>query len=248
MKNVILLLVILSFTICKGGTIDPSVPDEKYKNYGSKFKCVLKIIGTCNCEEKHTFSASAVAISPNWALTAAHVVKNSTKIKIQINNKDFEIDKIIVNEKFNEAKLGYDDIALCYSKSDFNLDFYPKLYEKNDEVKKIVSICGYGMTGSFSTGANKSDEIKRAGSNIIERIDNNCLICNNSGGTRTQLEFLIANGDSGGGLFINNELAGINSFVSAKDGKPNSSYGDESAHTRISVYKKWIEEKMKNEK
>ena len=81
-KLAFLLLVILSFTICKGGTIDPSVPDEKYKNYGSKFKCVLKIIGTCNCEEKHTFNASAVAISPNWALTAAHVVKNSTKKSI----------------------------------------------------------------------------------------------------------------------------------------------------------------------
>jgi hypothetical protein len=46
-------------------------------------------------------------------------------------------------------------------------------------------------------------------------------------------------------LFIENKLAGINSFVAADDGKPNSNYGDESGHTRMSLYYNWILEQMK---
>ena len=56
-----------------------------------------------------------------------------------------------------------------------------------------------------------------------------------------KLEFLISHGDSGGGLFINGKLAGIHSFVSASDKKADSSYGDQSGHTRISTYKRWID-------
>ena len=61
----------------------------------------------------------------------------------------------------------------------------------------------------------------------------------------TELEFCAANGDSGGGLFIDNKLAGINSMVLAADKKTNSDYGDECTHTRISSYKSWIDSLIK---
>ena len=60
----------------------------------------------------------------------------------------------------------------------------------------------------------------------------------------TELEFLISHGDSGGGLFIDGQLAGINSSVLSKDGKTDSNYGDESCHTRISRYKDWLDDVM----
>ena len=56
----------------------------------------------------------------------------------------------------------------------------------------------------------------------------------------TELEFLIGSGDSGGGLFLDGKLAGINSCVLAIDKKPNSTYSDESGHTRVSKYIDWI--------
>jgi secreted trypsin-like serine protease len=56
------------------------------------------------------------------------------------------------------------------------------------------------------------------------------------------LEFIIAPGDSGGGLFIENDLAGIHSgVIEDKINKGKSKYGAVSAHTRVSVYKDWIE-------
>jgi hypothetical protein len=223
------------------GTIDPSVPDEKYTSYGSKFKCVVSIGGDCKCGEgkEHKFGASAVAIKPNWILTAAHVVKKVENVTIWVSNKEVPVNKIIIKDDFVEGNFGQNDIALAYCEQDLGLDFYPDLYDKSDEASKIVSICGYGMTGTFNTGSTKVDGAKRAGSNKIDRVEKNCLICLNTD-KRTELEFMIASGDSGGGLFIDGKLAGINSFVMAADGKPNSSWGDECAHSRISHYLDWI--------
>jgi hypothetical protein len=113
-----------------------------------------------------------------------------------------------------------------------------------DELDKICSISGYGSTGTGITGAVKYDDKKRAGSNKIMEVTDHLLKCDMSRQNPTSLEFLIAHGDSGGGLFIDKKLAGINSFV-ASDDKPDSSFGDESCHTRVCKYKIWLEENMK---
>lgn len=61
-----------------------------------------------------------------------------------------------------------------------------------------------------------------------------------------ELEYLVFLGDSGGGLFIEDEngetvLAGLHSFTWPRlDGIVDSDYGDASGHTRISAYADWI--------
>ena len=111
---------------------------------------------------------------------------------------------------------------------------------------KQITIAGYGSHGTFLTGAKESDGIKRAGSNVIDGIEKSILICTPSTSGKTALEFMIAPGDSGGGMFIGNKLAGINSFLMAKDKKPDGTYTDESAFTRISLYADWIEQNSKD--
>jgi hypothetical protein len=152
----------------------------------------------------------------------------------------------IPHEEFGEdTEPGVHDIALCYSAQDFGLTFYPELHSEFDERGQICSISGYGITGTFETGFKVSDAKRRAGSNKIERYEKSVLICTPSSSNRTSLEFLIAPGDSGGGLFIGNKLAGINSFISCDQGKiPNSAYGTESGHTRISLYYDWINKQI----
>jgi hypothetical protein len=246
LKTIVTMLCMVLCSQCLAGTIDPSVPDSKYLEYGSKFGCVVRVEGICGCGkgEEHSFHASGVAISKDWVLTAAHVVKGNLNVKVRIGDRVFPAGSVLVHEDFTDDRVGYADIALCHCPGDFGLDFYPELYEDGDEVSKVVSISGYGSTGNFSTGARHMDGRKRAGSNIISRTERDVVVCVLSD-RRTQLEFLIAPGDSGGGLFIGNRLAGINSLVMAEDGKPDSDYGDESAHTRISKFLGWIREKTK---
>ena len=104
-------------------------------------------------------------------------------------------------------------------------------------------MAGWGFTGTFNTGIEKADGKRRAGSNFIDRTERKILVCSPSKRHEktTELEYLIGSGDSGGGLFIDNKLAGIHSSVIGYDGKSNSTYTDESCHTRISLYSDWID-------
>jgi secreted trypsin-like serine protease len=117
---------------------------------------------------------------------------------------------------------------------------------------------GFGRTGFGTTGSNvSSGGIKFAAQNVIDAygsvlgISNAILITdfdnpattltNRTGSGALPYEGLTAQGDSGGGLFINNVLAGITSFGRAPyDGNINSSYGDLAGFTRVASHISWI--------
>lgn len=240
-----LISIFLCISTLLAGTIDPNTPDSKYVDYGQKFKYVVRLC--CTDQENRRACGSAVLIDKHWAITAAHVVDHCSDWTISIDNKSVKVNEIMVNPKYDANVFGNGDIALCYIEEGVDLDFFPELYEEDQEVGKICSIAGWGMTGTFYTGGHKSDGKMRAGSNTIDYIANDkILVCSPSKRTEkfTQLEFLIASGDSGGGLFVDQKLAGINSAVMAVDKKPDSTYTDESCHTRVSHYIGWIREVM----
>ena len=238
------ILLVLFSTSLVAGTIDPDTPDSKYIEYGSHFTNVVKIF----CfDGKGVSSGSAVVIGDHWILTAAHVVENCNSWFIETDNKKHKISNMIIHHKYKTDKFGYDDIALGYIQENMCLNFYTDLYEDSDEVGKLCSIAGWGFTGNFNTGIKFHDRQRRAGSNFIDKTERQTLVCSPSRPTQksTELEYLIGSGDSGGGLFIDGKLAGIHSSVMAgNDKKPNSSYGDESCHTRVSLYTGWIKQTM----
>lgn len=230
--------------VSSAGTIDPKTPDKKHVDYGAKFECVAQI----SCRENKsgvTAYASCVAISPRWVVTAGHVVADSSDWKvILLSGRKVKIVELIIHEDFKDASLGFNDIAVGRCDEDLGLSFYPPLYAGDDEAGKVVSICGFGVTGTFASGSNLSDGKRRAGSNAIDRCERGVLVCSVVGGVKTELEFLIAPGDSGGGLFIGNQLAGINSFLMVAGRSPASKYGEESGHTRVSLHREWIHERI----
>jgi hypothetical protein len=240
-----LFLLILGFggQYTYSGTIDPGTSDAQYIKYGEEFEYVGRLCGTYKDDSR--FCASAVAIDDHFILTAAHVVKDSNSCLFTLKDKTYCITDVIYHKDFDDGKFGTADIAIGYSKEPFGLKFYPALYEGEDEANKICCMSGFGITGNFISGAIFSDNKQRAGSNTIDHIDGNLLICSPSRrGDKdyTTLEFLIASGDSGGGLFIDGKLAGINSCVMAVDRSPKSVYKDESGHTRVSRFINWIRE------
>jgi hypothetical protein len=239
------LLCVLFLSVANAGTIDPSVPDSKYLEHGEKFNSIVKICGSY--KDGKMFCASASLIDDYNFLTAAHVVQNAATCFITVDDKTFPIKTIIVNKDF-ENKFGKADIAIGHSNKPFGLKYYPPLYEDSNEKGKICSIAGYGLTGTFHTGTKISDNKKRAGSNKIDDINENLLVCSPSRKGEqghTSLEFMIGSGDSGGGLFIDGKLAGINSCVMVVGQIPTSKYGEESGHTRVSKFIGWINEHKK---
>jgi hypothetical protein len=239
----VLFLIFSSIIISEAGTIDPNTPDSKYTEYASGFPFIGKLIGK-SLDDK-PFIASAVAYSDDIFFTAAHVLDNNKECYIQINNKIITMKDFIQHENYNTNVFGYNDISIGMLSNKIELSWYPSLYEDQNEMGQICSLSGFGMTGDFINGVTKSDSLQRAGSNRIDKIDRGLLICNPSANRhKTSLEFLIASGDSGGGLFIGNKLAGIHSCVIA-DGRPSrSEYGTESGHTRVSDHHKWIKDSI----
>lgn len=253
MKTLFFMACMVCVSYVYAGTTDPQIPDKKYVEYGSNFKSVVGIEVTVKdkkTDKDSTNLGSAVVINENWIITAAHVVENYKSARIIIDNaQKIELDKIIIHKDFFEKKFGAADIAMGYTKSKIEIESYPELYKDRDELTKEVSISGYGFTARMADSIKefKFDKQKRAGTNNIDHIYDNLLICTLSKQDKTDLEFLICSGDSGGGLFIDSKLAGINSCVLTEDGNPDSGYGDESGHTRISTFYPWIMEHIKNE-
>jgi hypothetical protein len=241
---ILLYCIFLSFSY--GGTIDPNTPDKKYIEYGEKFSYIGLILGQKK-DDSH-YSGSAVATKDSIIITAAHLFYESKQAAVLINKKLIPIKVTVVHNEYDYNKFGKYDIAVCLLSSTIGLDWYPDLYHDIDETGKICSLAGFGSTGNFFEGAKKSDGFKRAGSNVIDTTNEFLLFCSPSATlNKTGLEFLIASGDSGGGLFIGNKLAGIHSgTIEEKKEKGKSKYGSISVHTRISSHKTWIEETISN--
>lgn len=242
MKYLIAFLLIVVSSQIYAGTRDPNVSDDKYIEYGQKYECVLPIMGILSDELNSNFRASCVVIDEYHVLTAAHIVYGSVTQHVLFDNKAYPCALIAVHALYDPNKMGSYDIAIARLQQPIKLDFYPELYTNKDEEGKVCGLAGYGFYGTFKTGylMKNYDNKKRAGSNIIDGVEHNVLTYSVNKGKRTNLEFLITPGDSGGGLFIDQKLAGIHSFIYAVDQNANADYGDVGCSTRISDYADWI--------
>lgn len=243
-----------SYSYVFAGTMDPNTPDANYIAFGAKFPNVIVLTGQIPCDNPdctvkvHTQKGSAVVIRPHWVLTAAHVVLGATEHLAMVLEDtkliEYRLPLVVPHKDFDNTTFGVHDIALCYSPKKIEMEFYPALYAKDDELGKPITFAGWGAYGTFLTGATKFDDKRRAGQNKISAVVRTSLLCTPRRSGRYPLEFMIASGDSGGGMFIGNELAGINSFLMSTDSKPDGTYGDESAFTRVSLYVQWIEDQI----
>ena len=242
MKYLILALLLLVPTQAYCGTIDPAEPDSKYVEYGEKYGCVLPLVGILGDKLNTQFRASCVVIDEYYILTAAHVVTGSISQHVLYEGKVYPCSIVAVHIDYNSKVMGKHDIAIARLQRPLKLDYYPELYTGTNEKGKVCGLAGYGYHGDFNSGYSVGtfDNKRRAGSNIIDAVNDNCLTYSVHTNPKTTLEFLISPGDSGGGLFIDKKIAGINSYVYATDGKSDSDFGDVGCSTRISDYVEWI--------
>lgn len=236
---------LVSMSVCISGTRYPGTPDDDHVEYGKKFPFIGRLIIVNSKDELS--NGSAVAYSDEIIITAAHVLESDIRdCFVDINGKKILIKRTIKHKDFKSENFGYCDIAIGLCEEPIKLEWYPELYTDGDEIGKICSMGGFGLPGTFSSGfSDRGDGLRRAGSNKIDNIERDLLICTPSSEKRTSLEYCISPGDSGGGLFIENKIAGINSCIMATNRASKSDYGSECGHTRISKFAPWIKENIK---
>lgn len=213
--------------------------------------------------------ASGTVIASDWVLTAGHVVDDVTSMSFTVGGGTYSAKQWVPHPKWNgDLNRGY-DIALVQLETAVPDTLTPAtLYTGKDELGATGTSVGFGMTGDGLTGATTLDGEKRAGLNVIDALyggpakkariflsdfDNPGDPLDSSYGSATPLEheYLIAPGDSGGGVFIDlgegPMLAGVHSFGAAFDGDVDSDYGDISGHTRVSMFSGWIDDVVSGE-
>lgn len=238
---------ILTAVLCTplvAGTTDDAVPDARYVAYGRSFSTYTAKIAGTNADSQRA-SASCTLISPVWALTAAHVVHGLTDIVVTSGTLSRAVATVVIHPEWDKDTHGSHDIALVRCIGPLELAFFPSLSDDTEHVGQVVSIAGYGLHGRLTEGHTTHDGRLRAGTQTIERFDRSLIVCHAQCGT-SPLELCISPGDSGGPLFAGGRLAGVNSFTMARKGTTlRSRQGEETAHTRVSLYREWIEGVMR---
>lgn len=218
------------------GTTDDAVPDARYLAYAEAFAPYTARIGGKSADGNRA-EATATLLSPHWAITAAHVAHGLTDVVLTSGSRSRPAQIVVVHPQW-ESSGG--DIALVRCDEPLHLGYYPPLSDGGEKVGQVVSIAGFGSTGRLSEGHGTFDGRLRAGTQTIERFERSLIVCHAQPGS-SALEFCIAPGDSGGPLFCAGKLAGINSFTMAAKGKKlKSRSGEETAHTRVSLYAEWV--------
>ena len=224
-----------------------------------------------------SYLASGVLISPDWVLTAGHVVGGNDYQGVGINQLTFSLTTGGSVLSFaasawyahpgwtitqGDMLAGF-DLGLIHLQSSVSAIQAASLYLSESLQIQTGTMVGYGATGTGITGFQAGTAgVKRAGQNMIDAQGDGATIsssilfvdfdqpgtdANNvvGGDVPLSLEYLIAPGDSGGGLFVTENqqtfLVGISSFTwGILDGTANSNYGDVAGFTSTTSQLAWI--------
>lgn len=261
------------------GTIRHDVPDQLYRDLAAQPQ--FDAVGRYDRFASGSLIGSLTLIHPNWALTAAHVVdwpdmdgnpNNNALGYVKIAGQTRPAAEVIVptsdgiNPGWNgDIGQGF-DIALVRFDEPITNVTPAKIYTGFQELGKVVTMVGYGQTGTGKTGSTGASGVKRAGQNVIDElftVRNGAttlrwdfdepaprLSPNRLGGSSIplDLEYQIASGDSGGGSFIFEDgewwLAGVHSgtydFFAYPGTNDSHTYGDVALVTRVSAYQEFI--------
>ncbi|MEZ6103804.1 MAG: dockerin type I domain-containing protein [Pirellulaceae bacterium] len=246
----------------RAGVIRADVPDQQYLDLGQdpRYEAVGRY--WLNGFGGFDWFASAVLIHPKWILTARHVPNFGGSINI-----GYEAEG--VRHPFGRIfKHPSEDLAVVELQTAVTGITPSQLYRGTSEIGSVATLVGFGdFTDSSSPhpteGSNRGP--RRAGQNVIDGLRSDFsqkVFCSNWCGQLffdfdypgdpsknisgnelpLPLEYISASGDSGGGLFVEENgqtyLAGISSTDNSVPGVPDASLW--SGWVRVADYFDWI--------
>lgn len=207
-----------------GGTVADS---SQFKNVG-----VLK--------ERSFKFCTGTLIAPNWVLTAGHCVEGIRpsqlkRFSFEVGGKSYAWAATYLHPTFNFPD---GDVALIKLKKSVTGITPAVLRTTAPQVGEIMTIVGFGLTGTGALGTTGGAGIKRFGTVALDGVDPFFVTWNFDAPELHNT----APGDSGGPGFIGGQIASVTSGGSNED----AGWGDESFNTRTDAYRTWINTTMQS--
>lgn len=204
---------------------------------------------------------SATVIHPQWAITAAHcleetslgnTITNGRRFAVEVDGTQREIDRVSIHPDYDQNSNSDVDLALLrFRRASISPQIIP-VNQQQSELDAVVRILGWGYFGLGTTGRQFDDGSLRMASNRISEAGTRLRITfddpRDNGSETLDLEGMPSLGDSGGPAIIETAagyaLAGITvgeiegeGFSEETQGK----YGSVAVYERLSLHLNWIE-------
>ncbi|KKL68482.1 hypothetical protein LCGC14_2124530 [marine sediment metagenome] len=239
-----------------GGTRRHDVADSEYTSLAAE--TAYDAVGMISTS---SILASGVLVAENYVLTAAHVGEVGGSMTFALPSGGYVRAWEVIHPGWTGDLADGTDLALIRLDT-LVLDELPaELYTEADEVGQTGVLVGFGRTGTGLDGATEPAGTKRAGENVWDLSgasfgdSDDLLLADFDNPSRSRdnwfgrpraisLEYCIAPGDSGGGMFLDDggvqKLAGVVSFIAWRDSEGDSDYGDAMGVVRISRHLDWL--------
>ncbi|MFM1897340.1 MAG: hypothetical protein RLZZ385_2414 [Pseudomonadota bacterium] len=203
----------------------------------------------------------ATLIDPQWAITAAHcLAQTSMPARLEAGD-DFMVEVAGVERGIQQAVIHPDysstqgpDVDLALLRFSEALP-YPRplpLYRQSDELHQVVTLLGWGYTGIGTTGRQRDDGDLRRAHNRISQVDHQLLFRfddpREPASDALEFEGMPGLGDSGGPALLvqadGSWLLGVavGELMGADfDEETQGSYGAQAVYERISRHQEWID-------
>lgn len=234
------LLLLLWASTASGIVIRHDREDSAYLALGAKYPAVGHLGGRVGC----------TLIAPQWVITAAHTIEGSgpyDDLQVTFGKESYKVVKIILHPlRVFEAVDAAGDLALLKLDRPVQGIAPVLLYDKADEIGKVITLVGRGETGNGLTGPQgERDHKVRGARNTIEWIDATSLIADfDLPPDALDLEGTTGPGDSGGPALLEQDgklyLLGVGCFSDGDHREKGSWYGTRNHYARVSARRQWI--------